>query len=304
MKPIIGFVLGILAGCAGLLLAQTIFSSDPDSDAPAADENLKIAFNRQTKQLDTANKQIASLEAEIKAKVDPEAEGGAENLIAAGSDEEKESEGEEAASFLDAIMAFGDGGAKRGIDKQVAALVERLGLDDTQSEAVRAALQARAEKQKEIGKKMFTGKATLEDLISADEANFTESDAEIAALLDESQLETFAEYQRERETKRVEGKADEELAQLQEVADLTDEQADQAWRIFANLAIEEPPGELPEGAVIEDFGNFIDDAIGKRVSGLTPILAPEQLDAFRGGAAEWREGIVGIISHATGTEIE
>ena len=181
---------------------------------------------------------------------------------------------------------------KRELEKQVADLAERLGLDEEQTEAVRAALLARAEKQKEIGKKMFTRKATLEDLIASDEENFSESDAAIAALLDEGQLESFAEYQHERETKRVESKADEELQSLQDVADLTDEQADQAWRVFADLAIEERPGEVPEGATVEDFGGFLDDAIGKRVDALTPILAPEELDAYRGEAQEFRDGMV------------
>ena len=78
MKPSIGFLLGIVAGCAGLLFAQFLFKSggDPDTDAPSAEENLTLALERQNAKLDTANMRIKSLEEQIEAKSDPGAEGG------------------------------------------------------------------------------------------------------------------------------------------------------------------------------------------------------------------------------------
>jgi hypothetical protein len=203
-------------------------------------------------------------------------------------------------AMMKAMMEFGADENRRKVDAEVAKLAERLGLTEEQQELVRTAMMDRLEKQQAAGLAMMQGKATIADLAAADEDNFAEVDAEMMKILSPEQYEEYAAYAHEREEKRVERKANEDLDGLSEVAQLTEAQADQAWDLFVELNAADKPGEIPPDLTMEDFEDWVDDAIGQRIDGLTPILTPEQLEAYRGQTAAFRAMIVALIRGGTG----
>jgi hypothetical protein len=303
MKPTVGFSLGVVAGCVGLLIAQSSTSPPPPGQAPAVDRANSLAVQRQEQQLAIARKKIDNLEAELAAiaaaqgqavagSVDPDG-GAAES---ATSDEEKGKQN--GSSILEMMMAMGDKKSQREVEVQAELLAGRLGLSEDQQGVVRDALLQKVSRQREAAKMLMSGKATIADLAASDEHNFISADAAIMAVLDAGQLEEFAAYQGERETKRVEKKATEELDGLTDVASLSPEQEDAAWKIFADLNAADKPGEIPEGTTREEFLGFIDGSIGKRIDGLTPILTDEQITAYRGQTAAFREMVTKLVGHA------
>lgn len=294
-----GFALGILVGCGGLLLAQSFTRKVPEAAPQPTAERTSLLSGHLERQLADARARITDLETELAVAV-PALE------IEASEHAEVEAtpeDADKAASFLETMMSFGDGEAKRKIEKEVERLAGVLGLTENQQAVVREALLKKVADQKAAGLRLVTGRASIADLVASDEHNFVQVDAAIQGVLDAEQLELFAAEQEQREVKRVEAKTEEEIGRLAGAIELSDDQRDAAWAALAEINAGEKPGDVPEGTTGEDFVHLIDAAIGRRVDGMTPILTPEQLSVYQGQTQEFRTMITTLVGHATGTPL-
>lgn len=303
MKPSIGFALGIVTGCAGLLLAQSFTKPQNADDQPPESEPRRLTSKPLDDQLVEARKRITELEAEAVAARSPAA-----GALAASGEVEigakaKEEETDTTANFLKMMMAFGDKESKRKIDEEVVRLTEILGLTENQQAAVRDALNKKVSDQKAAGVRLMTGKASVADLIASDEHNFASVDSALETVLDAEQLQAYQGVQEEREVKRIETKTDKELEDLAGATGLSDEQKDAAWQVLADINTEEKPGAVPEDTSPEDLLEFVDGSIDKRLEGLTPILTEEQLQVYQGQTLEFRKMVGALLGHATGAPV-
>jgi hypothetical protein len=213
---------------------------------------------------------------------------------------ETEKEKEEKNPLLEFMKAMGDLESKNKVSDELAKLTERLGLNASQQEQLSEILMTRTKKQQEAGILMLTGKASLADLLAADEDNFSAVDAAMADLLSPDQLENYTAYADDREAQRIEKKTNEDLDGLRNVADLSAQQEDEAFDIFVELNAAEKPGNLPEGTTADEFNSYIDEAINNRIEGLQPILSEQQLGSYRVQAEGFGKMISALISGGTG----
>ncbi len=211
-----------------------------------------------------------------------------------------ETEKEEKNPILEFMKAMGDQKSKTEVSGEVAKLTEFLGLNESQQEELSEILMARTKKQQAAGMLMITGKASLADLLAADEDNFSVLDAAMVNLLSGEQLEDYNAYADDREVKRIEKKTNEDLDGLRGIADLTAQQEDEAFDIFVELNAAEKPGSLPEGTTVEEFNGFVDQAIDNRIERLQPILSEQQLGSYRVQVDGFRTMIKALISGGTG----
>jgi len=295
MKPSIGFALGIVTGCAGLLVAQSLTRSPEPHALPPETEAKRITATPLDEQLAAARKRITELEADAVAAVSPAGD-------ATEIDKPKAAEADKTASFIEMMMSLGDNKSKQAVEKEVARLTDLLGLTANQQAIVRDALNKKVAEQKSAGLRLITGKASIADLLAADEHNFAALDSALAAALDAGQLEAYAAVQEEREVKRIESKTDKELDDLAGAASLSDEQKDAAWQVLADINTGEKPGAIPEGTTSEEFMELIDGSLAKRVDGLTPILSEEQMQVYQGQTEGFRKMVGALLGHATGAE--
>ena len=286
------------------LLAQYIMGNDPVST--------ELRKNAQDE-----SQRIEALEAQIKALQGSIAENKKNNRPAGTSvsalgdskeqvgqsvteAEETKKDDEKKNPLLEFMKAMGDQESKNEVSGEVAKLTERLGLNESQREQLSEMLMARTKKQQEAGILMFTGKASLVDLIAADKDNFSEVDAAMADLLSPEQLEDYNAYADDREAQRIEKKTNEDLDGLRSIADLTEQQESEAFDIFVELNAAEKPGRLPEGTTVEEFNGFVDQAIDNRIERLQPILSEQQLGSYRVQTDGFRTMIKALISGGTG----
>jgi hypothetical protein len=299
MKNSIGFVSGIIVGIAGVILAQQAFKAPDEVSEPDEQERGSLTARRQELQLTTARERIAELEDQL-ATTNLELEGGAVASRGDAPSAPARSEPEQAASFIEVMMSFGDDGAMRKVDAEVTRLSDILGLTENQQMVVREALIKKFDEQKAASVRIMTGAANISDLMISDEHNFVGLDAAIQPILDETQLELYGEEGAVREQNRIETKTAEELGQLTRAIELSEEQQDAAWAALAEINAAEPPGAIPDGTTKEEFFTLIDGAIGKRIGALEPVLSPAQLQVYQGQAGDFRDKILTLVDHAIG----
>ena len=214
--------------------------------------------------------------------------------------EETEKEEKEKNPLLEFMKAMGELESKNKVSGELAKLTELLGLNESQQEKLSEILMAKTKKEQAAGILMLSGKASLADLLAADEDNFSEIDTAMAELLSGEQLEDYNTYTDDREAKRIEKKSNEDLDGLRGVADLSAQQEDEAFDIFVEINASEKPGSLPEGTTVEEFNGFIDKAIDNRIDRLQPILSEQQLGSYRVQADGFRAMVKALISGGTG----
>jgi|TARA_B110001454_G_scaffold213398_1_gene231546 hypothetical protein len=178
--------------------------------------------------------------------------------------------------------------SEKKINLKVAALEKHLGLSDKQREEVRKLMLARAAAKREKFSRIFNisgektnGNEALEivnDVLSAGAEENT-FDADLASLLNDDQKEAYAGYQAGQRANMAEARANQDLAALQSMFDLSSEQKDQAFDAFAELAgkdlegVNQVNGILNAGRIIQQREN--------RISALEPILTAEQMAVYR-----------------------
>ena len=298
MKTSIAFALGIIAGCAGLLIGQALTRPQNSGDQPPVKERKRLTSKPLDDQLAEARQRITELEAEAVA-----ARSTGADALASSAEVEIEGiaeadEPDKTAEFLKMMMSFGDKESQRKIDEEVVRLTELLGLTENQQGVVRDALNKKVADQKAAGIRLMTGKASVADLITSDEHNFSTVDSALGTILDAEQLEAYEGVQEEREVKRIETKTDKELEDLAGATGLSDEQKDAAWEVLADINTEEKPGSLAEGTTTNEFMGLVDGSIEKRLESLTPILSEEQLEIYQGQTEEFRKMVGFFVGQA------
>lgn len=283
-KMIMGFVIGLLAGVLGVLFAQYTFKeSNEDQVVSTVQKSTNGITNSgpstTTSRLSTANSSPRKDSSSIKSDKDEE-------------DDDKE-KGKE---IWETIMALGEDKQKEEVSDEVDKMAERFNLTASQKSRLQELLEAKAKTQSEAGLKLFSGKASIADLIASDEDNYSEIDKAMQELLSGDQLAEYETYTEEREIERIEKKTNEDLGGLREIAGITEEQIDQARDLFIEINASEKPGSMDMTNITRDqFMGVIDDALDKRVSGLAEFLNDDQVTSYRKQVDGFRKMISAFV---------
>ena len=284
-KMIIGFVFGLFAGVIGVLFALYVVGGDEPEKNPITQQSEK-ALNDSNQLSKASRLSIANTSSEKNTLPKKTKEAGEKEQ----NDEEKRNE------FLETIMALGESKQKAEVSVEVDKLAERLTLTANQKSKLQELLEAKSKAQSEAGLKLFTGKATIADLIASDEDNYSSIDGAMQDLLSENQLAEYETYAEEREIKRIEKKTEEDLDGIREITGITEDQIDQARDLFIEINASEKPGSMDMTNVNRDqFMGFIDDALDKRINGVAEFLDVEQVSSYRKQVDGFRKMISAFI---------
>ena len=280
-KMIMGFVIGLLAGVLGVLFAQYTFKeSNEDQVVSTVQKSTNGITNSgpstTTSRLSIANSSPRKDSSSIKSEKDDDKEKGKE--------------------IWETIMALGEDKQKEEVSDEVDKMAERFNLTASQKSRLQELLEAKAKTQSEAGLKLFTGKASIADLIASDEDNYSEIDKAMQELLSGDQLAEYETYTEEREIERIEKKTNEDLGGLREIAGITEEQIDQARDFFIEINASEKPGSMDMTNITRDqFMGVIDDALDKRISGVAEFLNDDQVTSYRKQVDGFRKMISAFV---------
>jgi len=286
-KMIMGFVIGLLAGVLGVLFAQYTFKeSNEDQVVSTVQKSTNGITNSgpstTTSRLSIANSSPRKDSSSIKSDKDEE--------------DEKDDDKEKGKEIWETIMALGEDKQKEEVSDEVDKMAERFNLTASQKSRLQELLEAKAKTQSEAGLKLFSGKASIADLIASDEDNYSEIDKAMQELLSGDQLAEYETYTEEREIERIEKKTNEDLGGLREIAGITEEQIDQARDLFIEINASEKPGSMDMTNITRDqFMGVIDDALDKRVSGLAEFLNDDQVTSYRKQVDGFRKMISAFV---------
>ena len=283
-KMIMGFVIGLVAGVLGVLFAQYTFKeSNEDQGVSTVQKSTNGITNSgpstTTSRLSIANSSPRKDSSSIKSDTD-----------------EKDDGKEKGKEIWETIMALGEDKQKEEVSDEVDKMAERFNLTASQKSRLQELLEAKAKTQSEAGLKLFTGKASIADLIASDEDNYSEIDKAMQELLSGDQLAEYETYTEEREIERIEKKTNEDLGGLREIAGITEEQIDQARDFFIEINASEKPGSMDMTNITRDqFMGVIDDALDKRVSGVAEFLNDDQVTSYRKQVDGFRKMISAFV---------
>ena len=269
-KMIMGFVIGLLAGVLGVLFAQYTFKESNEDQVVSTVQKSPNGITNSgpsttTSRLSIANSSPRKDSSSIKSDKD-----------------EKDDDKEKGKEIWETIMALGEDKQKEEVTDEVDKMAERFNLTASQKSRLQELLEAKAKTQSEAGLKLFTGKASIADLIASDEDNYSEIDKAMQELLSGDQLAEYETYTEEREIERIEKKTNEDLGGLREIAGITEEQIDQARDFFIEINASEKPGSMDMTNITRDqFMGVIDDALDKRISGVAEFLNDDQVTSYR-----------------------
>ena len=283
-KMIMGFVIGLLAGVLGVLFAQYTFKeSNEDQVVSTVQKSTNGITNSgpstTTSRLSIANSSPRKDSSSIESDKD-----------------EKDDDKEKGKEIWETIMALGEDKQKEEVSDEVDKMAERFNLTASQKSRLQELLEAKAKTQSEAGLKLFTGKASIADLIASDEDNYSEIDKAMQELLSGDQLAEYESYTEEREIERIEKKTNEDLGGLREIAGITEEQIDQARDFFIEINASEKPGSMDMKNITRDqFMGVIDDALDKRISGVAEFLNDDQVTSYRKQVDGFRKMISAFV---------
>ena len=283
-KMIMGFVIGLLAGVLGVLFAQYTFKESNENQVVSTVQKSTNGITNSgpsttTSRLSIANSSPRKDSSSIKSDKD-----------------EKDDDKEKGKEIWETIMALGEDKQKEEVSDEVDKMAERFNLTASQKSRLQELLEAKAKTQSEAGLKLFTGKASIADLIASDEDNYSEIDKAMQELLSGDQLAEYESYTEEREIERIEKKTNEDLGGLREIAGITEEQIDQARDFFIEINASEKPGSMDMTNITRDqFMGVIDDALDKRISGVAEFLNDDQVTSYRKQVDGFRKMISAFV---------
>lgn len=283
-KMIMGFVIGLVAGVLGVLFAQYTFKESNEDQVVSTVQKSPNGITNSgpsttTSRLSIANSSPRKDSSSIKSDTD-----------------EKDDGKEKGKEIWETIMALGEDKQKEEVSDEVDKMAERFNLTASQKSRLQELLEAKAKTQSEAGLKLFTGKASIADLIASDEDNYSEIDKAMQELLSGDQLAEYESYTEEREIERIEKKTNEDLGGLREIAGITEEQIDQARDFFIEINASEKPGSMDMTNITRDqFMGVIDDALDKRVSGVAEFLNDDQVTSYRKQVDGFRKMISAFV---------
>ncbi|MEM7386700.1 MAG: hypothetical protein AAF514_17320 [Verrucomicrobiota bacterium] len=193
--------------------------------------------------------------------------------------------------------------SRKRIELKVASLRDRLGLSEDQARQVRELLEAEEDSKQEgleslirlaMGSEDGSEEGIGEVLAQpggTGSLDGNKTDAAIADLLSEDQKEAFGEYLEDRRANEIEMKANQQLASLQAMFDLSGEQKDAAFDAFARLEAEQMEEGAPSALGIETLNRQRE----ARMEALQPVLTPEQMEVYRNSA----QVLTGSVGNAT-----
>ena len=281
---IMGFVIGLVAGVLGVLFAQYTFKESNEDQVVSTVQKSPNGITNSgpsttTSRLSIANSSPRKDSSSIKSDKD-----------------EKDDDKEKGKEIWETIMALGEDKQKEEVSDEVDKMAERFNLTASQKSRLQELLEAKAKTQSEAGLKLFTGKASIADLIASDEDNYSEIDKAMQELLSGDQLAEYETYTEEREIERIEKKTNEDLGGLREIAGITEEQIDQARDFFIEINASEKPGSMDMTNITRDqFMGVIDDALDKRVSGVAEFLNDDQVTSYRKQVDGFRKMISAFV---------
>ena len=281
---IMGFVIGLVAGVLGVLFAQYTFKESNEDQVVSTVQKSPNGITNSgpsttTSRLSIANSSPRKDSSSIKSDKD-----------------EKDDGKEKGKEIWETIMALGEDKQKEEVSDEVDKMAERFNLTASQKSRLQELLEAKAKTQSEAGLKLFTGKASIADLIASDEDNYSEIDKAMQELLSGDQLAEYETYTEEREIERIEKKTNEDLGGLREIAGITEEQIDQARDFFIEINASEKPGSMDMTNITRDqFMGVIDDALDKRVSGVAEFLNDDQVTSYRKQVNGFRKMISAFV---------
>ena len=286
-KMIMGFVLGLLAGVLGVLFAQYTFKSNEPQKVSTVEKSTNGITNSnpstKTPRLSVTNTSPRKGSSSIKSDTD-----------------EKDDDKEKGNEILETLMALGEEKQKEEVSDEVDKMAERFNLTASQKSKLQELLEAKAKAQSEAGLKLFTGKASIAELIASDEDNYSEIDKAMQELLSGDQLAEYETYAEEREIERIEKKTNEDLGGLREIAGITEEQIDQARDLFIEINASEKPGYMDMTNITRNqFMGVIDDALDKRISGVSEFLNDDQVTSYRKQLDGFRKMISAFVPDTT-----
>ena len=166
-------------------------------------------------------------------------------------------------------------------DAQIKKLVDRLGLTDAQADQLRAYFAKNREK--------------LEAMIAngeggdwSDIKNFTkmlrddELDAALAGILTDDQKTTYEEMKQRDLNNRVEARAYKDLAEIQGVLDLSQEQKDEVYEILHDQAANQVDSNKDANAVVTAFTEGLGITINPEDFGISSVIQ-NQIDRAANG---------------------
>ena len=284
---IMGFVLGLLAGVLGVLFAHYTFKSNEPQKVSTVEKSTNGITNSnpstKTPRLSVTNTSPRKGSSSIKSDTD-----------------EKDDGKEKGKEIWETLMALGEEKQKEGVSDEVDKMAERFNLTASQKSKLQELLEAKAKAQSEAGLKLFTGKASIAELIASDEDNYSEIDKAMQELLSGDQLAEYETYAEEREIERIEKKTNEDLGGLREIAGITEEQIDQARDLFIEINASEKPGYMDMTNITRNqFMGVIDDALDKRISGVAEFLNDDQVTSYRKQLDGFRKMISAFVPDTT-----
>jgi len=289
-KLIFGFVIGTLAGVVAILFAQYVFKGDDSKEV------VKAPVNQEPQAV--SDKKNNSNKPPKLSLVDTRPDKGSSSSKSSKDSEgdNKDKEDDESNAAWEALKALGDAKDKAEAQKQTEELASRLKLSPAQKEKLEGLFNDKAARNSAAGLKFLTGKATVADMIAADEEDYSKIDEEMRELLSGEQLEEYEAYAEEREVGRIEKKTKEDLDGIEDIPGITEEQMREAWDVLIEINAKEKPGTmLNENSTREEFIGVIDDALDSRVESMRPIFTEEQLGAYKIGIEGFRKIISGMV---------
>ncbi len=286
-KLIFGFVIGILAGVIAILFAQYVFKDDDSKEVVKSpvDQQLQAGSDKKNNSNKPPKLSLVDTKSDKGSSSSKDSE-----------DEKKEKEDDESSAAWEALKALGDAKDKAEAQKQTQELASRLKLSFAQKEKLEGLLNDKAARNSAAGLRLLTGKATVADMIASDEQDYSMVDEKMRELLSGEQLEEYEAYAEEREVERIEKKTKEDLAGIEEIPGITEEQMREAWDALIEINAKEKPGTLlNENSTREEFISVIDDALDSRVESMRPIFTEEQLGAYKIGIDGFRKIISGMV---------
>ena len=200
--------------------------------------------------------------------------------------------------------------AERKMNLRLESLKKHLNLREDQVAKVRRIMHAQSlSKSNDLSRLLdlsgnkTSGKdalAIVNNLLAPDKSNEA-FNTDLASLLDEDQKNAYEEYLVTQRTNRVEAMANKDLAALQSMFELTDDQKDLAFNTFADLARQKLEPNRAESGILDAQQIFTNRE--QKVTALKSILTSEQVEVYRNSPAANTAELMGFSHNPDGATI-
>ena len=276
------FVAGAICGVAGFALVRDDL---PDTNTESSDASAPLV-SEAAKEKDALQQQVKRLQAELVEVKGATSEEETEPEVAAKTPLARIGDGINMEAFRQRMEEQQKKRQARAVEAKLASLKARLNLTAEQAEAARELIELQeADKNKGMFKMINSaidgdGNEIIQALASSDDGEF-DFDSEFRNILDEGQVAAYDDYRAQRMLDRIESQANTRLGRLQELVDLTPEQKDQAFEVFAEIAREEVAAN-PDGNTAHQIFNMTTHMERQRRQreAMSEILSEEQMAVY------------------------